>query len=64
MNPTASVPAAAPTTPVVAPAAPPTGAAPASSEERLAFLFRHSKRAGRVHVLQHLIGRYRAGEGQ
>jgi hypothetical protein len=53
----ASPPAAAP-----ASAQPPGDTTPAGSEERLLYLFRHSQRAGRVHVLQHLLRRYRAGE--
>jgi hypothetical protein len=32
-----------------------------TAEQRLEFLFRHSLRAGRVHVLQHPMRRYRGG---
>lgn len=42
-------------------AAPPVGPSPGDPEQRLQFLFRHSLRAGRVHVLQHLIRLYRGG---
>lgn len=61
--------------PLAANAQPPSAAGPAARGEvpqapagggeaepalaRLAFLFRHSRSAGRVHVLQHLIQRYR-----
>ncbi len=43
----------------LAPAAP-VAAAPAAEDARLAFLFRHSQQASRVHVLQHLVQRWRA----
>jgi hypothetical protein len=35
-------------------------AAGQSDEQRVQYLFRHSLRSGRVHVLQHLIQRHRA----
>jgi putative nucleotidyltransferase with HDIG domain len=61
MNSTASIPSA-----VSAPPAPVAAAAPSAEDTRLAFLFRHSRQASRVHVLQHLIQRWRdqrASEG-
>jgi hypothetical protein len=45
-----------------APADAPQPAPATSPDERLAYLFRHSQRRGRVHPLQHLIQRLRAGE--
>src|SRR6185436_1339594 len=35
-------------------------AAPGADDGRVAYLFRHSQQASRVHVLQHLIQRWRA----
>jgi len=40
--------------------APPTG----DAEQRVQYLFRHSLRSGRVHVLQHLIQRHRTPGAQ
>jgi len=39
---------------------PPAAGAPTTDDARVAFLFRHSQQASRVHVLQHLIQRWRA----
>jgi putative nucleotidyltransferase with HDIG domain len=45
-------------------AAPPAGAGPAAADDaRLTYLFRHSRQASRVHVLQHLVQRWRAQRG-
>jgi putative nucleotidyltransferase with HDIG domain len=46
-------------TPIV-PTAPPTVAACEVDDARQAYLFRHSQRASRVHVLQHLLQRWHA----
>ena len=43
---------------------PPAGTDQRDSEQRVQYLFRHSLRSGRVHVLQHLIQRHRAQGGQ
>ena len=46
---------------ITAPTAPPLlGDAAPAEDARVAFLFRHSQQASRVHVLQHLIQRWRA----
>jgi putative nucleotidyltransferase with HDIG domain len=56
---TASIQSATPAT------APPGAvcAVPAADDARVAYLFRHSRQASRVHVLQHLIQRWRAERG-
>jgi putative nucleotidyltransferase with HDIG domain len=54
VNSTVSITSAASATPAAVPAA------PAAEDTRLLFLFRHSRQASRVHVLQHLIQRWRA----
>jgi hypothetical protein len=55
-----STSASAPTPDGRAGAVPP----PVDSDQRVQYLFRHSLRSGRVHVLQHLIQRHRAPGGQ
>jgi hypothetical protein len=59
-------PATAPTHAACSPAlpAPPSGADAHGGEQRVQYLFRHSLRAGRIHVLQHLIQRHRAQGAQ